>query len=96
MNPDFAVRPLCHSDILTPLPALGVLFEIDDVKGPIIDRPITSMEGVQQLHALDLDQLTFVGDALKQLRQEVGNEVAALNYQSLHNSVDRRNEGDDF
>lgn len=66
------------------------------MKGPIIDRPITSMEGVQQLHVLDLDQLTFVGDALKQLRQEVGNEVAALNYHSLNYSVDLRVEGDDF
>ena len=63
------------SDILTPLPALGMPFEIDDVKGPIIDRPITSMEAVQQLYPLDLDQLSFVGDALKTLRQEVGDQV---------------------
>lgn len=54
---------------------MGVPFEIDDVKGPIIERPITSMEAVQQLHALDLDQLSFVGDALKTLRQEVGDQV---------------------
>ena len=35
---------VCRSDILTPLPALGVPFEIDDAKGPIIDRPVRSME----------------------------------------------------
>ena len=28
------------SDILTPLPALGMPFEIDDLKGPIIEQPI--------------------------------------------------------
>lgn len=37
---------LCCSDILTPLPALGVPFEIDDVKGPLIANPVRSMEQV--------------------------------------------------
>jgi len=32
--------PTCCSDILTPLPALGMPFEIDDMKGPIIEQPI--------------------------------------------------------
>jgi len=64
-----------HSDILTPLPALGVPFEIDDTKGPIIETPITSMDAVRDLHALDLSRLTFVGDALAALRQEVGDKA---------------------
>ena len=34
------------SDILTPLPALGVPFEIDDVKGPLIANPVRSIEQV--------------------------------------------------
>ena len=42
------VGPICGtpsclytcSDILTPLPALGMPFEIDDLKGPIIEQPI--------------------------------------------------------
>ncbi len=66
---------LLHSDILTPLPALGVPFEIDDTKGPIIETPITSMDAVRDLHALDLSRLTFVGDALAALRQEVGDKA---------------------
>lgn len=78
---------LCCSDILTPLPALGVPFEIDDVKGPIIEHPITSMEAVQQLHALDLDQLTFVGDALKTLRQEVGDQVRTPRRTAEHGCI---------
>lgn len=35
------------SDILTPLPALGVPFEIDDAKGPIIADPVRSIEQVK-------------------------------------------------
>jgi hypothetical protein len=49
-----------RSDILTPLPAMGVPFDIDDVKGPIIDNPIQSMDGIKRLHPLELDRLTFV------------------------------------
>ena len=67
-----------RSDILTPLPALGALFEIDDAKGPIIESPITSMEAVRELHPLDLSRLTFVGDALAALRQEVGDKVCSV------------------
>jgi uroporphyrinogen-III decarboxylase len=40
-------KALTCSDILTPLPALGVPFEIDDAKGPIIANPIRTMEEVR-------------------------------------------------
>lgn len=46
---------LCCSDILTPLPALGVPFEIDDVKGPIIAEPVRSLE--QARAAMDASAL---------------------------------------
>ena len=36
-----------HSDILTPLPAFGIDFDIDDDKGPLLATPITSKEGVR-------------------------------------------------
>ena len=39
----------CCSDILTPLPALGVPFEIDDAKGPIIADPVRSMKQVHPM-----------------------------------------------
>ena len=35
------------SDILTPLTALGVPFEIDDHKGPIIENRISSLDEVK-------------------------------------------------
>jgi len=37
---------ILFSDILTPLPAFGIDFDIDDDKGPLLDKPITSKEGL--------------------------------------------------
>ncbi|KAK9145266.1 hypothetical protein Sjap_005169 [Stephania japonica] len=60
---------IIFSDILTPLPAFGVPFDIEEVKGPVIQSPITS-EGLKMLHPIDLSKLQFVGDSLQILRQE--------------------------
>lgn len=40
---------ILFSDILTPLPGVGVSFEIDDNKGPLLDDPIRSAEQVRCL-----------------------------------------------
>ncbi len=52
---------ILFSDILTPLPGVGVNFDIDDNKGPIIDTPIRSLEQVRQLHEMDFSKVDFVG-----------------------------------
>ncbi|CAG9463055.1 unnamed protein product [Pedinophyceae sp. YPF-701] len=67
---------ILFSDILTPLPALGIPFEIDDNKGPLIDAPLRNAEDMKTLHALDLSQLTFVGEALTELRNAVKSEAS--------------------
>eukprot|EP00879_Flechtneria_rotunda_P000868 GHRR01000995.1.p1 GENE.GHRR01000995.1~~GHRR01000995.1.p1 ORF type:complete len:400 (+),score=178.35 GHRR01000995.1:293-1492(+) len=71
---------ILFSDILTPLPGIGVPFEIDDNKGPLLDNPIRSKDQLKQLHKLDLSQLQFVGESLSILRQEVGNTAAVLGF----------------
>jgi uroporphyrinogen decarboxylase len=71
---------ILFSDILTPLPAIGVPFEIDDNKGPLIENPLLTMEQVQQIHAIDLDKVKFVGEALTNLRAEVNNQAAVLGF----------------
>lgn len=71
---------IIFSDILTPLPALGVPFEIDDAKGPIIENPIRSMEDLQRLHSLDLEQLMFVQESLQILRSSVDQQAAVLGF----------------
>lgn len=64
-----AVASLPRSDILTPLPAFGIPFEIDDDKGPLLDAPIRSTDGLKALHPIDLQQLSFVGESLGLLKQ---------------------------
>ncbi|XP_042481741.1 uroporphyrinogen decarboxylase 1, chloroplastic isoform X1 [Macadamia integrifolia] len=71
---------IIFSDILTPLPAFGVPFDIEEVKGPVIQSPISSEEGLKALHPIDLEKLHFVGDSLRMLRQEVGGKAAVLGF----------------
>ncbi|KAG0484716.1 hypothetical protein HPP92_008795 [Vanilla planifolia] len=71
---------IIFSDILTPLPAFGVPFEIDELKGPIIQSPISSEDDLNYLHPIDLQKLHFVGESLKILRSEVGEHAAVLGF----------------
>lgn len=78
-RPPLPLPPHC-SDILTPLPAFGIPFEIDDDKGPLLDAPIRSTEQLKALHAIDLQQLSFVGESLGLIRREVGGQAATLGF----------------
>ncbi|EOA32339.1 hypothetical protein CARUB_v10015606mg [Capsella rubella] len=83
LQPWQAFRPdgvIIFSDILTPLPAFGVPFDIEDVKGPVIQSPIRTEEDLKRLHPIDFEKLQFVGDSLKILRQEVGEHAAVLGF----------------
>ncbi|KVI11017.1 Uroporphyrinogen decarboxylase HemE [Cynara cardunculus var. scolymus] len=71
---------IIFSDILTPLPAFGVPFDIEEVRGPVIQTPIRSEEGLKALHPINLDKLNFVGESLKILRQEVDGRAAVLGF----------------
>jgi uroporphyrinogen decarboxylase len=83
LQPWESFRPdgvIIFSDILTPLPAMGIPFEIDDNKGPLLDNPIRSTDGLNALHPLDLSQLSFVGESLGLLRREVAGRAAVLGF----------------
>jgi len=74
LQPWRAFRPdgvIIFSDILSPLPAFGVPFEIEDVRGPIIQSPVRDEEGLKKLRPLDFEKLHFVGESLRILRREV-------------------------
>ncbi|PIN15961.1 Uroporphyrinogen decarboxylase [Handroanthus impetiginosus] len=78
-----AFRPdgvIIFSDILTPLPAFGVPFDIEEVRGPVIQSPIRSEEDLKALYPIDLDKLQFVGESLRILRKEVGEKAAVLGF----------------
>lgn len=73
LQPWRAFKPdgvIFFSDILTPLPALGIEFDVIKGKGPRIDNPIRSMEQVAALRTLDdpTSSLPFVHEILSSLR----------------------------
>ncbi|MDB9493710.1 uroporphyrinogen decarboxylase [Spirulina major CS-329] len=84
LQPWRAFRPdgvIMFSDILTPLPGIGIPFDIIESKGPIIDPPIRTMAQVEQLTPLEPDtSLPFIRTILQTLRQEVGNESTVLGF----------------
>ncbi|KAK6132483.1 hypothetical protein DH2020_033783 [Rehmannia glutinosa] len=83
LQPWEAFRPdgvIIFSDILTPLPAFGVPFDIEEVRGPVIQSPIRSEEDLKKLHPIDLEKLHFVGESLRILRKQVGDQAAVLGF----------------
>ena len=55
MQPLHAFKPdgvILFSDILTPLPGMGINFEIIESKGPIIEDPIRTLNQVENLKEL--------------------------------------------
>ncbi len=84
MQPFRAFQPdgvIMFSDILTPLPGMGIPFDIVESKGPIIDPPIRSLEQIQQLKPLQPEEsLPFIREILQTLRSNVGNQAAVLGF----------------
>ena len=57
MQPFQAFKPdgvILFSDILTPLPGMGIDFDIVESKGPLIQEPIRTLNQVNSLNALEL------------------------------------------
>lgn len=72
---------ILFSDIVTPLPGIGIDMDIAEGKGPIIHQPIRTAEQVNALHPLDPDEsLPFIRTILGALRQEVGNQSTVLGF----------------
>ncbi|KDD76172.1 uroporphyrinogen decarboxylase [Helicosporidium sp. ATCC 50920] len=83
LQPWHAFKPdgvILFSDILTPLPALGVPFDVHDKVGPILATPIRQHDQVVSMPSLDLSALEFVSAALRTLRAEVPASTAVLGF----------------
>jgi uroporphyrinogen decarboxylase len=84
LQPFRAFQPdgvILFSDILTPLPGLGIPFDIVESRGPVIDPPIRSVEQVRQLQPLQPEEsLPFIRTILQALRQEVGDRATVLGF----------------
>ena len=84
MQPFHAFKPdgvILFSDILTPLPGMGIDFDIIESRGPIIEPAIRSQAQVDALRPLDpAESLPFVGEVLGRLRRDVGNGATVLGF----------------
>lgn len=84
LQPFRAFRPdgvILFSDILTPLPGIGIPFDIIESRGPVIDPPIRTQDQIDKLHPLSPEEsLPFIREILQTLRREVGNQAAVLGF----------------
>ena len=73
---------IMFSDILTPLPAMGVEFDVIKGTGPVISNPIKHTDDLGRLIPLDdpTQSLPFVSETLKALREEVGGQATVLGF----------------
>ncbi|MEM8830849.1 MAG: uroporphyrinogen decarboxylase [Cyanobacteria bacterium P01_G01_bin.19] len=84
LQPWLAFQPdgvIMFSDILTPLPGIGIDFEISESKGPLFPTTIRTAEQVDNLQDLDPEvSLPFIKTILQSLRAEVGNKSTVLGF----------------
>lgn len=84
LQPWRAFKPdgvILFSDIVTPLPGLGIEMDIAEGKGPIIADPIRSQTQIDNLRSLEPEaSMPFIRPILKALREEVGDQAAVLGF----------------
>jgi uroporphyrinogen decarboxylase len=84
MQPFHAFAPdgvILFSDILTPLPGMGIDFDIVESKGPLIEPAIRSQVQVDGLRSLvPAESVPFVGEVLGRLRAAVGHQATVLGF----------------
>lgn len=75
---------ILFSDILTPLPGMGVDFDILEGSGPRISQSWTSADAIDRIHSLDAERaVPFVGQTLRNLRAAAGNSATVLGFVGL-------------
>lgn len=85
LQPWRAFRPdgvIMFSDILTPLPALGIDFDMVKGKGPQIANPVRTLDEVRALRPLDDPDrsLPFIREILSSLRREVDGKSTLVGF----------------
>jgi len=69
---------ILFSDILTPLPGLGLEFNIEEKRGPVM-APVRSWDAVNKMHKIDpFETCPFVDTALRTLRHETRDTDTAV------------------
>jgi uroporphyrinogen decarboxylase len=72
---------IMFSDILTPLPGIGIDFDIVESKGPLFENPIRTQEQIDNLTPLDPEtSLPFIKTILQSLRSEIKDRSTLLGF----------------
>lgn len=70
-----------YADIMLPLEGMGVSLEIQPDVGPIIHNPIRSMQAVNALRIIDIEEATpFVLEAIRLVRRELEGKQAVIGF----------------
>lgn len=84
LQPWRAFKPdgvIMFSDILTPLPGIGIDFDIVESKGPLFENPIRTQEQIDRLTPLNPEKsLPFIKTILQSLRSEIKDESTLLGF----------------
>lgn len=65
---------ILFSDLLIPVEAIGVAFDIVEGKGPVVESPLTTGERIEALDAPDLDRVGYVFDAVRHVKEALSGE----------------------
>ena len=72
---------IMFSDILTPLPGIGIDFDIVESKGPLFENPIRTQEQIDRLTPLNPEKsLPFIKTILQSLRSEINGQSTLLGF----------------
>jgi len=72
---------ILFSDILTPIETMGLKLQFIKGKGPVLDPPVKSMQGVDRLGIPDPeDDLGFVLESIRILRKELEGKVPLIGF----------------
>ena len=70
-----------YADIMLPLEAMGISFEIQPEIGPIIHNPIRTMHDVEALRIIDAEESTpYVMEAIRLVRGELEGKQAVIGF----------------
>ena len=72
---------ILFSDIVTPMPGMGIEMDIAEGKGPIIESPLRTQAQIDALHPLEPEtSMPFIRTILETLRKEVGDQATVLGF----------------
>jgi uroporphyrinogen decarboxylase len=71
---------IIFADILLPLIPMGVGLRYEKGDGPIIDRPIRTAADLERAHAVDVAELSYVGESIRLVKSAIGARTPIIGF----------------